>query len=147
MQKIVHTMRDKLGLPSTFTLTELEEAELTDGQGRALSAHKSQQAYEGYAKRTMERALSATRKRHAHRLANAAGTNIQNEPRNDTRPSKTKSALSNWTKTRNVGWGARTRTWEWRNQNPLPYHLATPHQAARAAAARGPYSGGMWCKQ
>jgi hypothetical protein len=53
------------------------------GQGRALSAHKSQQAYEGYAKRTMGRALSATRKRHAHRLANAAGTNIQNEPRND----------------------------------------------------------------
>jgi hypothetical protein len=91
MQKIVHTMRDKLGLPSTFTLdacrhggmTELEEAELTDGQGRALSAHKSQQAYEGYAKRTMERALSATRKRHAHRLANAVRTNIQNEGEND----------------------------------------------------------------
>ena len=81
MQKIVQTMRAKLGLPSTFTLdacrhggmTELEEAELTDGQGRALSAHKSQQAYEGYAKRTMERALSATRKRHAHRLANVPG--------------------------------------------------------------------------
>ena len=91
MQKIVHTMRDKLGLPSTFTLdacrhggmTELEEAELTDGQGRALSAHKSQQAYEGYAKRTMERALSATRKRHAHRLANVGGTDIQNGTRND----------------------------------------------------------------
>jgi hypothetical protein len=49
-------------------MTELEEAALTDGQGRALSAHKSQQAYEGYAKRTLERALSATRKRHAHRL-------------------------------------------------------------------------------
>lgn len=97
MQKIVHTMRDKLGLPATFTLdacrhggmTELEEAELTDGQGRALSAHKSQQAYEGYAKRTMERALSATRKRHAHRLANAAGTNIQNEPRNDIQNDET----------------------------------------------------------
>jgi hypothetical protein len=96
MQKIVHTMRDKLGLPSTFTLdacrhggmTELEEAELTDGQGRALSAHKSQQAYEGYAKRTMERALSATRKRHAHRLANAGGTNIQNGPRNDIQNAK-----------------------------------------------------------
>jgi hypothetical protein len=91
MQKIVQTMRAKLDLPSSFTLdacrhggmTELEEAELTDGQGRALSAHKSQQAYEGYAKRTMERALSATRKRHAHRLANAAGTNIQNGQRND----------------------------------------------------------------
>jgi hypothetical protein len=48
-----------------------------------LSAHKSPQAYEGYAKRTMGRALSTTRKRHAHRLANAAGTNVQNEPRND----------------------------------------------------------------
>jgi hypothetical protein len=91
MQKIVRSMRDQIGLPSTFTLdacrhggmTELEEAELTDGQGRALSAHKSQQAYQGYAKRTMGRALSATRKWHAHRLANAAGTDIQNDLRND----------------------------------------------------------------
>jgi hypothetical protein len=90
MQKIVQTMRAKIGLPTTFTLdacrhggmTELEEAELTDGQGRALSAHKSQQAYEGYAKRTIERALSATRKRHAHRLANATGTSIQNARQN-----------------------------------------------------------------
>ena len=24
------------------------------------------------------------------------------------------------------GWGGRIRTSEWRNQNPLPYHLATP---------------------
>ena len=24
------------------------------------------------------------------------------------------------------GWGGRTRTHEWRDQNPLPYHLATP---------------------
>jgi hypothetical protein len=89
-QKIVHVMRDKLGLPAAFTLdacrhggmTELEEAELTDGQRRALSAHKSQQAYEGYAKRTMERALSATRKRHAHRLANAQSTSVQNDGQN-----------------------------------------------------------------
>src|SRR5467141_562052 len=28
-----------------------------------------------------------------------------------------------------AGWGARIRTWEWRNQNPLPYHLATPQRA------------------
>ena len=49
----------------------------------APSPHTSQRAYEGCAKRTMGRALSATRKRHAHRLANAAGTNIQNELRND----------------------------------------------------------------
>ena len=90
MAKIVQNMRKGLGLPSTFTLdacrhgglTELEEAELTDGQGRALSAHKSQQAYEGYAKRTMKRALAATRKRHAHRLANAGRTKFQNGDEN-----------------------------------------------------------------
>ena len=96
-------MRDKLGLPATFTLDacrhggmiELEEAELTDGQGRALSAHKSRQAYEGYAKRTLKRALAATRKRHAHMLANAARTNIQNERQNHIQnadPEKSKKA-------------------------------------------------------
>jgi hypothetical protein len=87
MEKIVQKMRKELGLTQKFTLdacrhgglTELEEAELTDGQGRALSAHKSQQSYEGYAKRTMRRALAATRKRHAHRLANNVGTEFQND--------------------------------------------------------------------
>jgi hypothetical protein len=87
MEKIVQQKRKDLGLAPTFTLdacrhgglTELEEAELTDGQGRALSAHRSQQSYEGYAKRTMRRALAATRKRHAHRLANSARTEFQNE--------------------------------------------------------------------
>jgi len=85
----VRRIRKLAKLPPTFTLdacrhggwTELEEAELTDGQGRALSAHKSR-AYEGYAKRTMERALAATRKRHAHRLTNATGTDVQNGPQN-----------------------------------------------------------------
>ena len=88
MAKLVRRLREAAKLPATFTLdacrhggmTELEEAELTDGQGRALSAHKSR-AYEGYAKRTMERALAATRKRHAHRLAsdpNVSGTEFPN---------------------------------------------------------------------
>jgi hypothetical protein len=66
-------MRVKLGLPSHFTfdaylhggMTELEQAELTDGQGRALSVHRTQQSYIGYAKRTEKRVLAATRKRHA----------------------------------------------------------------------------------
>ena len=35
-----------------------------------------------YAKRTHTRALAATRKRHAHMLANAAGTDIQNDAKN-----------------------------------------------------------------
>jgi hypothetical protein len=30
------------------------------------------------------------------------------------------------------GWGARIRTSEWRNQNPLPYHLATPQRVSGA---------------
>ena len=95
MAKLVRRLRKDAGLPPTFTLdacrhggmTELEEAELTDGQGRALSAHKSR-AYEGYAKRTMERALAATRKRHAHRIAassNAQGTEFRNEAQSEFR--------------------------------------------------------------
>jgi hypothetical protein len=92
MAKLVRRLRTLAGLPPTFTLdacrhggmTELEEAELTDGQGRALSGHSSK-AYEGYAKRTMKRALAATRKRHAHQLAtaaaNSAGTEFRNEQR------------------------------------------------------------------
>ncbi|UGY03166.1 hypothetical protein [Bradyrhizobium quebecense] len=79
MARHVRKLREQLGLPGTFTLdacrhggmTELEEAELTDGQGRALSGHKSK-AYEGYAKRTEKRALAATRKRYAHVLATQA---------------------------------------------------------------------------
>ena len=78
MKKLVQQMRKKIdGVSALFTLdacrhggmTELEEAELTDGQGRALSGHKTAQAYRGYAKETMQRALAATRKRHAHLLA------------------------------------------------------------------------------
>lgn len=79
MARVVRSLRTIDGVPANFTLdacrhggmTELEEAELTDGQGRALSAHKSK-AYEGYAKRTEKRALAATRKRYAHRLTTNA---------------------------------------------------------------------------
>jgi len=86
--KLVRRVRDRLGLPDTFTLdacrhggmTELEEAELTDGQGRALSGHRTQTAYAGYAKRSLARALPATRKRYAHLMAaaNTTGTDCQN---------------------------------------------------------------------
>jgi hypothetical protein len=78
LQSLLQLVRKKIdGVSELFTLdacrhggmTELEEAELTDGQGRALSGHKTAQAYRGYAKETMQRALAATRKRHAHLLA------------------------------------------------------------------------------
>lgn len=76
--QIVRKVADDAGLPKTFTLdacrhggmTELEEAGLTDGQGRALSAHRSR-AYERYAKRTSGRLLSATKARHQHRAGGA----------------------------------------------------------------------------
>jgi integrase len=87
MEKIVQRMRKRLGMPELFTLdacrhggiTELDEAELTDGQGRALSSHRTQDTYARYAKRTAPRILSATRKRYAHRLANQSATSVQNE--------------------------------------------------------------------
>ena len=50
----------------------------------------------------------------------------------------------NFVETGLTGWGARIRTWEWRNQNPLPYHLATPQQVPESRgqlpsrAAAGP---------
>jgi hypothetical protein len=91
-EKIVQQMRGAIGgLPTYFTLdacrhggmTELEEAALTEGQGRALSGHKTAQAYRGYAKETLDRALAATRKRHAHRVSNIPRTSIQNDGQND----------------------------------------------------------------
>ena len=78
VEKAVQQLRKKIdGVSPLFTLgacrhggmTGLEEADRTDGQGRALSGHKTSQAYRGYAKETMKRALAATRKRHAHLLA------------------------------------------------------------------------------
>ena len=45
--------------------------------------------------------------------------------------------------TRTMAGAGGFRTWEWRNQNPLPYHLATPHQVpeSRSLARRRDHSG------
>lgn len=97
MEKVVQQMRKKIdGVSKLFTLdacrhggmTELEEAELTDGQGPALSGHKTAQAYRGYAKETMARALATTRKRHAHLLAQKELDQVVDEaasPQDETR--------------------------------------------------------------
>ncbi len=69
----IREFADKLGL-TTFTLdaarhggmTELEEAGLTEGEGRVLSKHKTATAYRGYAKETETRVLNATKKRFSH---------------------------------------------------------------------------------
>jgi hypothetical protein len=44
---------------------------------------RASKAYEGYAKRTMKRALAATRRRYAYKLANTSGTKLQNEARTE----------------------------------------------------------------
>lgn len=44
-------------------MTELEELGLTEGEGRALSKHRTSRSYTGYAKDTELRVLNATRKR------------------------------------------------------------------------------------
>ncbi|MBR0713414.1 hypothetical protein [Bradyrhizobium liaoningense] len=82
-------MRKKIdGVSKLFTLdacrhggmTELEEAELiTDGHGRALSGHKTAQAYRGYAKETMMRALAATRNLPSVFGQNETSTEFPNE--------------------------------------------------------------------
>lgn len=69
----VREVADGLGLFG-FTLdaarhggmTELEEAGLTEGEGRVLSKHKTAAAYRGYAKETEKRVLNATLKRFGH---------------------------------------------------------------------------------
>lgn len=66
--------KEGLPIPEGFSLdkcrhggmTELEEAGLTEGQGRALSKHKTAAAYRGYAKETEKRVLEATKKRFGH---------------------------------------------------------------------------------
>lgn len=72
MGNVVRRLKGRIpGVPDHFSLdacrhggmTELEEHGLTDGQGRALSGHRSRRAYEGYAKATKERAVEATKKR------------------------------------------------------------------------------------
>src|SRR5262245_45217230 len=43
-----------------------------------------------------------------------------------------------------AGWGGRDRTSEWRNQNPLPYRLATPQWAGRAGRGERRPANARW---
>ena len=72
LPKAIREMADRLGMAG-FTLekarhggmTELEESGLTEGQGKALSTHRSK-AYQVYAKDTEKRVLAATMARFGH---------------------------------------------------------------------------------
>ena len=48
------------------------------------------------------------------------------------------TGYGSWPETERIGWGGRDRTSECWNQNPVPYHLATPQQVAGAVPRRGP---------
>lgn len=69
----VREIADKVGL-TAFTLdaarhggiTELEEAGLTEGEGRALTKHRTASAYRRYPKETELKVLNATKKRFGH---------------------------------------------------------------------------------
>src|SRR6188474_1044155 len=47
---------------------------------------------------------------------------------------------------RKNGWGGRDRTYECRNQNPVPYHLATPQRKTvlQSVTQSRPTDGGQW---
>jgi hypothetical protein len=103
MQKIVQRMRKEIGLPKEFTLdacrhgrmTELEEAELTEGQGRALSAHSHTRELCGICETNRgPYVLSATRKRHAHMLANQLAISVQNAADDSVQNEKSAKAIS-----------------------------------------------------
>jgi hypothetical protein len=73
-------------------------------QGRTTnfrSGHRTAQIYRGYAKETMQRALAATRKRHAHLLAHGQ---LEKTKRHRISEWRAKS-ISKW---------ARTTAWEQR---------------------------------
>lgn len=89
LPKAIREMAEKLNM-NGFTLdqarhggmTELEEAELSEGQGKALSTHHTS-AYRVYAKETEERVLKATLKRFGHSetpksSTKSAGKKVQN---------------------------------------------------------------------
>ena len=94
MAKVVRRLADGFGLPATFTLdacrhggmTELEEAELTQGRGGHSRATEPIVPIPGTPNAPMDRALAPTRKRHAHagcrQAGNAPATKFQNEARN-----------------------------------------------------------------
>lgn len=46
------------------------------------------------------------------------------------RPTVTRPSADHLSIKMSNGWGARIRTWVCRNQNPMPYHLATPQKRA-----------------
>jgi len=64
---------------------KLKLSELMDGQGARYQRARSSRATGGYAQRNIARALSAPRKRHAHRLVNALATSVQNGQGNSFR--------------------------------------------------------------
>jgi hypothetical protein len=82
------------------------------------------QAYRGYAKETFDRALSATRKRHAHRLVNEQATNVRNEGRISVRNESLELKVSDakWLDTKPKYW-LRTQSSANRSRAEIPWRM------------------------
>ena len=144
---LVQEARAAASLPTHVTLaacrhggmTELGDSDLTEQQIMALSTHATPQAARVYVKRTEVQRKTAARKRRL--FIEAAGPEERKPDRVATGGSITSSdaGVARSEALEKLGWGARIRTWEWRNENPLPYHLATPHK--RHSRLSGPHGG------
>src|SRR5438876_7463982 len=77
------------------------------------------------------------RSRFAYVLADKERTEFQNEGSGEFQ-NETARLAKILKSRRNPGWGGRDRTSEWRNQNPLPYRLATPQLAVSGMAGVRP---------
>ena len=68
------------------------------------------------------------------------GPETESKARKPAFPAHSRLSWGTWVNAGMAGWGGRDRTSEWWNQNPLPYRLATPQQAAPEDTGRSPRS-------
>jgi hypothetical protein len=80
----------------------------------------------GQAATRIQRYCSTARKRKQHRISK---WRVESVSKCAQRLGWEQSCFHNELSALSPGWGGRDRTSEWRNQNPLPYRLATPQQS------------------
>ena len=92
----------------------------------------SQPNFERRSRIATRRSCAPLPKQNRHGFPNDGANSLPNAPKWLLKPRQ----LCQQNQCFEYGWGGRDRTSEWRNQNPLPYRLATPHQACRIGLAR-----------
>ena len=90
----------------------------------------SQPNFERRSRIATRRSCAPLPKQNRHGFPNDGANSLPNAPKWLLKPRQ----LCQQNQCFEYGWGGRDRTSEWRNQNPLPYRLATPQQATRGTA-------------